>query len=203
MCFGYDGEGALRRSLKEGCQPPLAVPRSGGRCGRRRRPRERTRRSGVRPQWSRGRARQRSVPHDRISIQLYTLRDAMGGQPGFDTGAHPARSIRLREGRVRRLLRPHCPADPRPARRPRHPGILEPRRASAPMRRPCTPSSRTRRRSASGTSSCPTSTRTRCRTGRPVGRPDERRGRGREASTGCATATTTMRTSSRSTSVAA
>ena len=27
----------------------------------------------------------RSVPHNRISIQLYTLRDAMGGQPGFDT----------------------------------------------------------------------------------------------------------------------
>ena len=25
------------------------------------------------------------MPHDRISIQLYTLRDAMGGQPGFDT----------------------------------------------------------------------------------------------------------------------
>ena len=86
MCFGFDGEGALRRSLVEkGASrrslfrgaavgvagaavvgTGLAAPTSarGGHGG--------------------GRGR-RSVPHDRISIQLYTLRAAMGGQPGFDT----------------------------------------------------------------------------------------------------------------------
>ncbi|MCD4527099.1 sugar phosphate isomerase/epimerase [Nocardioides sp. cx-173] len=31
-----------------------------------------------------GHGRRRSVPHDKISIQLYTLRAALGGQPGFD-----------------------------------------------------------------------------------------------------------------------
>jgi sugar phosphate isomerase/epimerase len=86
MCFGYDGEGALRRSLAEkgasrrslfagaaagvagaavlggGLAAPAAA--RGGRGGH---------------------GHRRSVPHDRISIQLYTLRDAMGGEPGFDT----------------------------------------------------------------------------------------------------------------------
>jgi len=79
MCFGFDGEGALRRSLAEkganrrqvllgaaagvagaaalgvGAGPALAVP-----------------------------ARLDSVPRGRISIQLYTLRAALGGEPGFD-----------------------------------------------------------------------------------------------------------------------
>ena len=87
MCFGYDGEGALRRSLEEkGASrrslfrgaaagvagaavvgSGLAAPASahgghGGHGG-----------GG------------RSVPHHKISIQLYTLRDAMEGEPGFDT----------------------------------------------------------------------------------------------------------------------
>ncbi len=87
MCFGYDGEGALRRSLEEkGASrrslfrgaaagvagaavvgSGLAAPASahgghGGHGG-----------GG------------RSVPHNKISIQLYTLRDAMEGEPGFDT----------------------------------------------------------------------------------------------------------------------
>ena len=86
MCFGYDGEGALRRSLEEKGASRRSLFRGaaagvagaavlGSGLGR----------SGVRPQWSRGGHSQRSVPHDRISIQLYTLRDAMGGQPGFDT----------------------------------------------------------------------------------------------------------------------
>lgn len=88
MCFGYDGEGALRRSLEEkgasrrslfrgaalgaagvaaagsGLASGLASPAAAG--GRH------------------GDGRSRGVPHDRISIQLYTLRAALGGQPGFD-----------------------------------------------------------------------------------------------------------------------
>jgi len=85
MCFGHDGEGALRRSLEEkgasrrslfrgaaigaagvaAAGSGLASPAvAGGRHG------------GGRP---------RGVPHERISIQLYTLRAALGGQPGFDT----------------------------------------------------------------------------------------------------------------------
>jgi sugar phosphate isomerase/epimerase len=86
MCFGYDGEGALRRSLEEkGASrrslfkgaaagvagaavlgSGLAAPAEahGGHGG--------------------GHGRKKSVPHQKISIQLYTLRDALGGQPGFD-----------------------------------------------------------------------------------------------------------------------
>jgi sugar phosphate isomerase/epimerase len=87
MCFGHDGEGALRRSLEEKgasrrslfrgaalgaagvagvavAGPGLASPAvAGGRHG------------GGRPH---------GVPHERISIQLYTLRAALGGTPGFD-----------------------------------------------------------------------------------------------------------------------
>ena len=94
-------------------------------------------------------------------------------------GAHPARAVRLREGRVRRLLRPHGPADPRPARRPRHPGVLEPR---GDQRRPGGPAHQARERRDA---------RAAVRRGavpqldlavglEDLGRPDERRGRGRE-----------------------
>ncbi|MGH3432472.1 MAG: sugar phosphate isomerase/epimerase family protein [Thermocrispum sp.] len=85
MCYGYDGEGALRRSLGDRgvsrrwlmrgtvagaaglaatgmLGAPAAAAESGG---------------GHRPG--------RRVPHDKISIQLYTLRDALGGEPGWDT----------------------------------------------------------------------------------------------------------------------
>jgi sugar phosphate isomerase/epimerase len=90
MCFGYDGEGALRRSLEEkGASRRslfrgaavgaagvagaavlgggLAAPTEahGGRGG------------------GHG-SRKKSVEHDKISIQLYTLRAALGGSPGFD-----------------------------------------------------------------------------------------------------------------------
>ena len=86
MCFGYDGEGALRRSVEQkgtsrrsllrgaaagaagvtALGTGLAVPAraDGGHGGH-----------------SHGK---RSVPHDRISIQLYTLRDAMQDRTGFD-----------------------------------------------------------------------------------------------------------------------
>ncbi len=87
MCFGHDGEGALRRSWEEKgasrrtlvrgaalgaagavagsglVQPAVAGERPG---------------HGERP------GRGRGVPHERVSIQLYTLRDALGGDPGFD-----------------------------------------------------------------------------------------------------------------------
>jgi sugar phosphate isomerase/epimerase len=85
MCFGFDGEGALRRSLNQkgasrrsllrgaavGAAGVAAVSGGVGLAG---------------PARARGGGHgQMSVPHDRISIQLYTLRAAMGGQPGFDT----------------------------------------------------------------------------------------------------------------------
>jgi sugar phosphate isomerase/epimerase len=89
MCFGYDGEAALRRSLVEKGAPRRHVLRgaaagvaalgvasglaSGAGAAAAAAPGER-----------RGHFRPRSVPHDRISIQLYTLRAALGGQPGFD-----------------------------------------------------------------------------------------------------------------------
>ena len=94
MCFGYDGEGALRRSLEEKgasrrslfrgaaagaagvagaavlggglAAPASAVGGRGGGHGH-----------------GHG-SRKRTVEHDKISIQLYTLRAALGGQPGFD-----------------------------------------------------------------------------------------------------------------------
>jgi sugar phosphate isomerase/epimerase len=80
MCFGYDGEGALRRSLVEKVTSRRSLFRgaAAGVAG------TAVLGSGLAAPAS-ARASQRSVPHDRISIQLYTLRDAMGGQPGFDT----------------------------------------------------------------------------------------------------------------------
>ncbi len=86
MCFGFDGEGALRRSLDQkgasrrsllrgaavGAAGVAAVGSGLGLAGPAR-------------AHSGGGHGHGSVPHDRISIQLYTLRAAMGGQPGFDT----------------------------------------------------------------------------------------------------------------------
>ena len=86
MCFGYDGEGALRRSLEEkgASRRSLFRGAAAGVAG------AAVLGSGLAAPASAhsghgGGHSQRSVPHDRISIQLYTLRDAMGGQPGFDT----------------------------------------------------------------------------------------------------------------------
>ena len=86
MCFGYDGEGALRRSLEEkgASRRSLFRGAAAGVAG------AAVLGSGLAAPASAhsghgGGHGQRSVPHDRISIQLYTLRDAMGGQPGFDT----------------------------------------------------------------------------------------------------------------------
>jgi sugar phosphate isomerase/epimerase len=86
MCFGYDGEGALRRSLDQkgasrrsllrgAAAGAAGVAAVGSGLGL----------AGPAQAHGGGGHGKRSVPHDRISIQLYTLRAAMGGQPGFDT----------------------------------------------------------------------------------------------------------------------
>ncbi|WP_205471606.1 sugar phosphate isomerase/epimerase [Nocardioides sp. SYSU D00038] len=89
MCFGHDGEAALARSLAEkgasrrslfrgaaagaaglaaaGAVTGVAAPAS----------------AHGRP--DRGHHRRRRVPHDRISIQMYTLRAATGTAAGVDT----------------------------------------------------------------------------------------------------------------------
>jgi sugar phosphate isomerase/epimerase len=87
MCFGYDGEGALRRSLEEKGASRRSLFRGAalGAAG------VATVGAGLaapavaagRPGRGHG-GRSRAVPHDRISIQLYTLRSALGGEPGFD-----------------------------------------------------------------------------------------------------------------------
>ena len=86
MCFGYDGEGALRhslevkgasrRSLFRGAAVGAAGVAGAAALG-----------GGlVAPAQAHGSRNSRtgSVPHNKISIQLYTLRAALGGSPGFD-----------------------------------------------------------------------------------------------------------------------
>ncbi len=83
MCFGFDGEAALRRSLVEKGAPRRSVLRgaAAGAVGLA------ALGAGTAPAEAasdREHERRRSIPHDRISIQLYTLRAALGGEPGFD-----------------------------------------------------------------------------------------------------------------------
>jgi sugar phosphate isomerase/epimerase len=79
MCFGFDGEGALRRSLTEkgvgrrqllrgavAGVAALGVAAGPGAAAT----------MAARPAGA--------VPNGKISIQLYTLRAALGGEPGFD-----------------------------------------------------------------------------------------------------------------------
>jgi sugar phosphate isomerase/epimerase len=88
MCFGFDGEGALRRSLEEKGASRRSLFR-GAAAGA----------AGIAgaavlggglttpAQASEGRDHghgKRTVPHEKISIQLYTLRDAMKDRAGFD-----------------------------------------------------------------------------------------------------------------------
>ena len=89
MCFGYDGEGALRRSLEEkgASRRSLFRGAAAGVAGAAvlgtglAAPAEAHKgRGGGHGHGS----RKKSVQHDRISIQLYTLRAALGGSPGFD-----------------------------------------------------------------------------------------------------------------------
>jgi sugar phosphate isomerase/epimerase len=83
MCFGFDGEGELRRSLgaKGALRRNVLRGTAAGAVGLA------ALGSGAGPAAAaggHGPERRRSIPHDRISIQLYTLRDALGGEPGFD-----------------------------------------------------------------------------------------------------------------------
>jgi sugar phosphate isomerase/epimerase len=88
MCFGYDGEGALQRSLEAKGASRRNVFRGAalGAAGLA------TVGSGFavpaaardRDERGHGHGRGRTVPHHEISIQLYTLRDAMADQAGFD-----------------------------------------------------------------------------------------------------------------------
>ncbi|UMG93590.1 sugar phosphate isomerase/epimerase [Nocardioides sp. TF02-7] len=88
MCFGFDGETALQESLarKGAKRRGLLTAAAGGAAAL-------TVGSQTAASAHRGRPhggpwghdhRRRSIPHDKISIQLYTLRDALGGEPGFD-----------------------------------------------------------------------------------------------------------------------
>ena len=202
MCFGYDGEGALRRSLEEkgASRRSLFRGAAAGVAGAAvlgsglAAPASAHSGHGARAQPAVGAARPDQHP------ALHAAR--RHGRPArLRHRAHPARAIRLREGRVRRLLRPHRPADPRPARRPRHQGVLEPRRDQRRRGGPAHQApERGDARAAVRRRALP---QLELAVGlEDLGPPDERRGGGREASTGCATATTTTPTSSRSTSVA-
>ena len=87
MCFGYDGEGALERSLEQKGASRRSLFRGaavgaaglaavGSGLGVPAAARDRDQ--------GQGHGHGRSVPHDKISIQLYTLRDAMEDRAGFD-----------------------------------------------------------------------------------------------------------------------
>lgn len=85
MCFGFDGETALQESLarKGARRRGLLAAATGGAAalavgG------TQTAASAHRGRGHHHDHRRRSIPHDKISIQLYTLRAALGGDPGFD-----------------------------------------------------------------------------------------------------------------------
>ena len=144
-----------------------------------------------------------SVQHNRISIQLYTLRDAMTDPTGVNLVLQRLSQYGYERVELRRALRLHGRRDegaPRPAR---HLGELEPRRHQRRRGGSAQPSSTTPTRSARSTSSCPYLNSNLAQRLGEVGRADEHRGDAAQAATGCATATTTTRTSSRSTSAAA
>lgn len=81
MCFGYDGEGALRRSLEERGMSRRSLFRGAlaGAAGV-------AALGAVAPGAALADAPRavRPVPRGRTSIQLWTLRNALWGQPGFD-----------------------------------------------------------------------------------------------------------------------
>ena len=90
MCFGFDGDKALDASLAAGGTSRRSLFRgAAGAAG------ALALTSGLAASATAGEGRAdhgqdqgdggRKVQHDRISIQLYTLRAALGGSPGFDT----------------------------------------------------------------------------------------------------------------------
>lgn len=78
MCFGYDGEGALRRSLaqKGASRRGLLLGATVGAAGL-------ATLGGTASAAAAGES-VASVQHHRISIQLWTVRAAISGQPGFE-----------------------------------------------------------------------------------------------------------------------
>jgi sugar phosphate isomerase/epimerase len=80
MCFGYDGEGALRRSLdqKGASRRGLLLGATAGAAGL---ATLGTAGPAAADDVDESRA---SIQHRRISVQLWTLRDAITGQPGFE-----------------------------------------------------------------------------------------------------------------------
>ncbi|MDP3894403.1 sugar phosphate isomerase/epimerase [Nocardioides sp.] len=86
MCFGYDGDGALERSLgqKGARRRHVLGGAAAGVAALGLAASPRAAAASDSPGRGKGPVGKRSVPHHRISIQLYTLRAALGGQPGFD-----------------------------------------------------------------------------------------------------------------------
>lgn len=86
MCFGYDGDGALERSLgqKGARRRHVLSGAAAGVAALGLAASPRAAEASASPGRGKGPRGRRSVPHHRISIQLYTLRAALGGQPGFD-----------------------------------------------------------------------------------------------------------------------
>jgi len=83
MCYGHDGEGALRRSLAEkGASRRGLFRAAGGVALASAALAVATGTPAAAAAGARGPARDDTVKHDKISIQLYTLRAAMAGEPG-------------------------------------------------------------------------------------------------------------------------
>lgn len=82
MCYGYDGEGALWRSLTEKGASRRGLFRAAGGVALGSAALATTGALPAAAAASRGPVNDDRVKHDRISIQLYTLRAAMGGTPG-------------------------------------------------------------------------------------------------------------------------
>jgi sugar phosphate isomerase/epimerase len=94
MCFGYDGEAALQRSMEErgssrrhvlrgaaaGVGGAVGLAAIAGAPAHAGKGRDKDRGHGH----GHGGGRKREVPQERISIQLYTLRAATGTREGFD-----------------------------------------------------------------------------------------------------------------------
>jgi sugar phosphate isomerase/epimerase len=82
MCYGYDGNGALERDRARSgrdrrsfLRTSAAVAATAGLAA--------TGLAGAAPAAAHGR-RRRKVPPGRISIQLWTMRDSLNGEPGYD-----------------------------------------------------------------------------------------------------------------------
>ena len=135
MCFGYDGERALRDSLDQKGASRRALLRgaAGGAAG------AAVLAGATAPASAHGhrgdpRGR-RAIPHERISIQMYTLRDATGTVAEADLVLTRLAQYGLRAHRARRPPRTHGQGAPPHAQEARDPGLVEPRRHQRRLRR--------------------------------------------------------------------